>query len=794
MAEAHNVPIVAAEGESERLHAHHPSLKQANDKSTYRLFPTASRRPQASPRTIQQTTLTRAGSVNKRRSVSLDDSSRHHAIAAMPFARVGEATVPRIQPVPVNRMKVTKAQDHHKSCTPSLYYYHPHSPANCLEAQNQNVLPYKPRVSEDAGHGRSCSAPEGSIKGGMTERQPRARNPVATGALAGSSNQNNVAGGSWFDDKAGNGSNHKRYESRQEKSGKMPPKLEKPLPPPPPKDKESHILLEPSHGRSYSTPLSPSPRRGFNLTPRSDSVTELTPLVTPSSLDPNRKSYFPFSSDVQMRKLMGISPIEENRGGAAHTEPMPPLPIPSSRFSITPASSGIPPVKISAAPRPRDANAAIDAESPKDVEEIPSNSFGQKNLAPPSPTFSQASSRLKPAALRITSPKRSVSVNSGFDRRPLRTDVHTTPSIQSAKPAVQPTSSNASTKVLASLSELIAQTDALHERYGKLRADRQELSSAISQGLREQQAGPEYVNTLLDQHMSLSTVCSSMDICLAKLKALNRKKDSLIKSLTEAKIAPGPSAIAFEARSSSLNSTKPTRQLSSARKPTLPATCYQQPQSANLSNENLPQTTPKSRSQQPAHQQKPTFDVEYDYSDSDTPRRMNIKGAKAAKILGLNIDPEPTTELQTLQPRTFLPTQTPKANLSTTSLDRDLFNKPPSPAPDRPLPSRPSIRRKERAHVPAPLPLETTRPAAHHAAQTSAGTSGLSSRASSPAEDRGAETPQEEHPNFDSAKSPSMQTVHVYFQDSPSHASSHYSSTFSEVGEDELLEYYGYLR
>jgi hypothetical protein len=40
-----------------------------------------------------------------------------------------------------------------------------------------------------------------------------------------------------------------------------------------------------------------------------------------------------------------------------------------------------------------------------------------------------------------------------------------------------------------------------------------------------------------------------------------------------------------------------------------------------------------------------------------------------------------------------------------------------------------------------------------------------------------------------------MQTVHVYFPDSLSIvAPSIHSSTFSEVGEDELLEYYGYLR
>jgi hypothetical protein len=39
-----------------------------------------------------------------------------------------------------------------------------------------------------------------------------------------------------------------------------------------------------------------------------------------------------------------------------------------------------------------------------------------------------------------------------------------------------------------------------------------------------------------------------------------------------------------------------------------------------------------------------------------------------------------------------------------------------------------------------------------------------------------------------------MQTVHVYFPESMAGTPSLHSSTFSEVGEDELLAYYGYLR
>jgi hypothetical protein len=105
---------------------------------------------------------------------------------------------------------------------------------------------------------------------------------------------------------------------------------------------------------------------------------------------------------------------------------------------------------------------------------------------------------------------------------------------------------------------------------------------------------------------------------------------------------------------------------------------------------------------------------------------------------------------------------------------------------------------KQRDHVPTPLPLRPIEKSVvektSHTAQRSVDDSTVSSRASTPAEDRGAETPLEECPAFD-AKSPGMQTVHVYFPDSLSIvAPSIHSSTFSEIGEDELLEYYGYLR
>lgn len=198
----------------------------------------------------------------------------------------------------------------------------------------------------------------------------------------------------------------------------------------------------------------------------------------------------------------------------------------------------------------------------------------------------------------------------------------------------------------------------------------------------------------------------------------------------------------------------------------------------------------------------PKLDTGYDTDDSEAPRRMNIKGAKAAKILGLDLEhPSNNPESRSSESNHTRPVQNLKANHSTTSLDRDQFMRDPSPARELPHPDQPFLNRmKARDHVPAPLPLKPVEKSivekTAHTAKDSIGDNTISSRASSPAEDRGAETPSSEYPSLD-AKSPGMQTVHVYFPDSMSAGaslhSSKYSSTFSEVGEDELLEYYGYL-
>lgn len=765
----------------------HSQPRPTNDKLTYRLFPTANQQPQVSPRTLQQQTLQRNGSFNKRRSASLDDSHRPHGVARMPFSRPGDAPVPRLQKVPANRMKVSKATQE-RTCTSNGH--HLDTNADGSEAVAPSILLYKPRVSEDGGHGRSSSAPD-DMRAEIRPKKPTGLANMTYAVLHSSARAVRGGGGTWYNP------HDSTIEPSTSRYDKRDPQLEKPLPLPP-KDTNSPPTLDPYHNRSHSTPLSPGPRSNFYTGARADSVTELTPLVTPSSLDPSRKSYFPLSSDAQMRKLMGFSPIEDDEKASAAFPTRgdskglgAPLLLPSSRYQ-RPAD---PPI-VTARKESRDEQNSDNRHRNSPESLHPASAQTERKSAirpsPPSPTFSQASK--VPPALRIKSPKRSVSVSASLDRRVPALDTR----LRTAND-MQPPSNSAETpaakderiaKALSVLSELTTQTDNLHSRYASLREDRQMLLSTITQGLREQKAGPDYVNTIFDHHMSLATICSSMDICLAKLKAVARRKDALIKELANPAQPKQPlPSIGEQKGSPVITSARSTPAIPSSHKMSLST-----PSSLQLQRFNSTRETSRPTPSDAMRRFHSKLDIEYDTDDSEAPRRMNIKGAKAAKILGLAMEPSETRSSESTSTR---PTHNLQANHSTTSLDRELFTRPLSPAPERPLPTRPYNRMKARDHTPTPLPLKPTEKAVvektSHTAQNSVGDSTISSRASSPAEERGAETPHEEHPAFD-AKSPGMQTVHVYFPESTSAGASLHSSTWSEVGEDELLEYYGYLR
>ncbi|KAK3057077.1 hypothetical protein LTR09_002115 [Extremus antarcticus] len=120
---------------------------------------------------------------------------------------------------------------------------------------------------------------------------------------------------------------------------------------------------------------------------------------------------------------------------------------------------------------------------------------------------------------------------------------------------------------IATLQSLSKQVDALHARYTQLRTDRLRLSTAISSNLKDQKPGPGYANTLLDQHLSINAINSSMDIIFAKLRSLDCRKEDAIallvaqtksKSIAEDNVTEDTRSVASWQSSVTANLTTPS--------------------------------------------------------------------------------------------------------------------------------------------------------------------------------------------------------------------------------------------
>lgn len=245
------------------------------------------------------------------------------------------------------------------------------------------------------------------------------------------------------------------------------------------------------------------------------------------------------------------------------------------------------------------------------------------------------------------------------------------------------------------LRNISKQVDALHARYTQLRSDRLKLSTAISASLKDQKPGPDYANGLLDQHLSLNAINSSMDICFAKLKALDCRKEDAIATLiartkepsiiepsvidedrmsVSAKPAPvaalavpepGRSTPEIEQKTlnsilheamkpspsiGSLGSGKPTPDLSkeatTVPSPEKPKTenseaekrmtairDFPEPPS-NSTEKQKPPAIPKGKTDGHLPPLEPVSPISV-LEDEGSTRRIRIKGAKAAKLLGL---------------------------------------------------------------------------------------------------------------------------------------------------------------
>ncbi|KAI6817219.1 hypothetical protein KC340_g15560 [Hortaea werneckii] len=406
------------------------------------------------------------------------------------------------------------------------------------------------------------------------------------------------------------------------------------------------------------------------------------------------------------------------------------------------------------------------------------------------------------------------------------------------------------------LRDLAKQTEALHARYATLRSDRQKLSTSIVAGLRDQKAGPEYCNFLLDQHLSLSAINSSMDICFAKLKSLDcRKEEALATILAKRDAAPTQgnaqkpqrnlSLVRSAFRSGSPNQEqsdeKPKafrRTLSKLKKDVShlqdatkrePPTSSPAKQHESLGTSHDSQKGPNTIRHASTTLRAQTFlDDAGDDSDicltaeddESQSKRIRIKGAKAAKILGLMREaaevevpgeqritlPDEMNSARRLTPSPSIEVQIPSSRLSVLPA----YCVAPRPAPSGPLPPTPPSRKDSPVQakpeqmiapaltIPSPASTQTARPSSPSAASARSSSpqsfhdaysrKGSSAEASIPEEPQ-PDTPSDDQPMKDpatdkplppispaqdddelpmglkSARRGQMQTIQVFFDD-----------------------------
>jgi len=536
--------------------------------------------------------------------------------------------------------------------------------------------------------------------------------------------------------------------------------------------------------------------------------------------------YFPLSADAKVRELMGVvSPHRRGRSRDSTSTGARTLATPSPSLTIT-SSGPTSQAHVASMVSVRPAEVAVrkgSASHIANLARVPAetvigpNAVGSHVLQHlPSTTFTppmkaKMSPDMMPAALRVGTLKQSPGGTYPIDP-PSPERRQTVPEQAYALPF--PASPQA-IEALADLADLAKQTESLFARHARLRSERQSLCTEITQGLRESKPGPDYVNTLLDQHMSLATITSSMDICFAKLKSLDCRKENAIAVLAAQAVVKtaSPTIPGKVEKSNTLAPLKDTG--SNAVRPASPPlpspaltegqviSMYQHMKRPEIKSIILPIMGTPAMSVPPMPLAiLTTKDLNLEADQKALPRRMNIKGAKAAKILGIVED---ETNERPVSPAMFSHanynhTQT-KSKPSLSRIDVDFANKPSNPAPERPLPMPPASSSAS-ARKPS-ITFPPSERALHSAATKKSisnafdpqGPSTSSSRASSP-DDRELQTPLEEEPTFNDQKSPSIQTVHVYMGEGVMRGrmsnmdASIIDHRLSHIGEDDLLDYY----
>lgn len=349
------------------------------------------------------------------------------------------------------------------------------------------------------------------------------------------------------------------------------------------------------------------------------------------------------------------------------------------------------------------------------------------------------------------------------------------------------------------LRDLARQSEALYERYSHLRAERHKISSGILAKLKEQQAGPEYANLLLDQQLALSAIQSSMDICFAKLKSLDCRKEEAITALlaqfeaqelcseNAAKLAHVDTGIVHCRSAPTSEFAETTRSAVSADATTPKAKAHERKSSSSIdtvkptrsgsisgeSNNHIRHDTMAQIERTAETLSPPVIRPESVSSAEETedeqPKRIRVKGAKAAKVLGLMAKAEngrpdspgsitlpdglesPRSEVEL---HVSKKTRAPATVMTATDVCRV-----PSPGPPP-------------AHAPPPLPRPRTDSDAlprtlpiHKGTDASVAISANSSAESSPNTPEAVTPSQEDIPGLRSAKRGMVQTIQVFVDD-----------------------------
>ncbi|KAK6436594.1 hypothetical protein LTR95_007216 [Oleoguttula sp. CCFEE 5521] len=615
-----------------------PSRAESHERVGYRLFPPAAQ-VQKPNNAADHHNLLRVAPTHGRRSFSLDDSRRANG--------TGEHSGRHVSPP---RKGSTTRLD--RNAIPILT-----SAGASGDPQAPRALPfklrgYKPRLIEDVNHARSTSAPLNVLE--RTRNQPS----VVT-IIARTHERTATDGGSPVP-----GLPKQRIRRVD---------IEKPLPPPPPENAPAHRADSPVES------LSSESTRDLTIRTISPSWTLLSENDTYSSL----------SEDAKVRELMGIPTPDLSSIGGSLASSRATSPTSGMVESVDSILSGMgthiavgisdSPVQVSPARTMTVTRKAVPGLQRKasEVTLLP-KAYTTPTLTKkgsPETAHFMDQQELIPPALKLGAGRPVVPANGHSAATSLSSASPVVVHVEAAKSGPDLSGS------LQTLQDLADQSATVFARYDALRAERRELSNMISSCLREEQTGPNYTNVLLDQQMSLSTISSSMDVCVAKLKALEKRRVTCVAEIMTLTTAVSPESHENSRSPASLaGATKPITSPVVTTAGIISMYGARQRASSNVERRStcLNIRVPSQRYEYPELMQARILNVDESHdSQIISVRRAEFKGVKAVKVSH--------KVAQSVNGSIFTPQHVADRHV----IENFISTSPSSPPPDRPLPKPP---------------------------------------------------------------------------------------------------------